>query len=640
MRLPALICFFALTALSTAQEPIKVLIVSGANNHDWEWTTPSLDRILSASSRFEVEVTFEPAKYLVDLDRLRGFDAILLDYNGPRWGEPAESNFLTAVRTGLGVSVVHAANNAFPGWQAYESMVCHCWREGTGHGRFHPFDVRVEDRSHPITRTLPDLVAHPDELYHRLMHMHDCGFDQIASAFSDPATGGTNSYEPMIVVRMEGKGRIFHTPLGHVWKGGTHAAHEDLQFAEVIRRGTEWAATGDVIDGTNNANTLTSNQRKTGWQLLFDGKSLAGWENAKGEAPGAGWQVVNGCLRRASATGNLFTKTKYTDFELEFEFQVAAQANSGLKYRVQHTTSGVIGPEFQILDDTFHKNLPSKQLSASLYDVITADKSTPIGPLRWHQARVVTRGDHIEHWIDGQLVVSADVSGDDFQEARRNSKFKNHEDFAKAQAGPIMLQDHGGEVWYRSMRLRSSESLAKKEVSLFQGDGLEGWTPTGDAAWTRHGDTIIGKVKGGGQSFLRTADEYQDFLFEAEVWVEVKGNSGIQFRSYLEDGQRVCGYQAEIDPSDRSWSGGIFCECDNWIQDLKDNPQARAAFQLNSWNRYRIECLGTHLRVSINGIPTADLHDDRFASGFIALQVHSGRKGTIHWRNPRLYEFK
>jgi hypothetical protein len=124
------------------------------------------------------------------------------------------------------------------------------------------------------------------------------------------------------------------------------------------------------------------------------------------------------------------------------------------------------------------------------------------------------------------------------------------------------------------------------------------------------------------------------------VWVEVKGNSGIQFRSYLEGSQRVCGYQAEIDPSNRSWSGGIFCECDNWIQDLKDNPQARAAFQLNSWNRYRIECLGDHLRVSINGIPTADLHDDRFASGFIALQVHSGRKGTIHWRNPRLYEFK
>ena len=163
-----------------SQDPLRVLIVSGANNHDWEWTSPSLERILEATGPFEADITFEPAAELADASRLASYDAVVLDYNGPRWGEPAESNFLTAVQKGLGVSVIHAANNAFPGWEAYESLVCHCWRKGTGHGRFHAFDVQVEERDHPITRTLPTLVQHPDELYHRLVHMHDCGFEQLA----------------------------------------------------------------------------------------------------------------------------------------------------------------------------------------------------------------------------------------------------------------------------------------------------------------------------------------------------------------------------------------------------------------------------------------------------------------------------
>lgn len=640
MQSLAPVLFLALAAVTVAQEPIKILIVSGANNHDWEWTTPSLEGILTSSGRFSVEVTFDPAKDLADVERLTAFDAILLDYNGPRWGEPAESNFLNAVRSGLGVSIIHAANNAFPGWKAYESLVCHCWRKGTGHGRFHDFDVRMESRDHPITRTLPDLVAHPDELYHRLMHMHECGFEQLASAFSDPKTGGSNANEPMIVVRHEGKGRIFHTPLGHVWRNATHASHEDLQFAEVVLRGTEWAATGDVQDGSAHANTLTAAQRKAGWELLFDGKTLNGWENSQGKDPGAGWQVINGCLRLAQQAGDLISKRSFTDFELEFEFQMGRGTNSGFKYRVQREGKQWLGPEFQVLDDVAHKTEGAKHLAASLYDLFSADKATPVGPLRWHQARIVARSNHIEHWINGERVVNTEVGSETFEAARKGSKFKNLPGFAMPEAGRFLIQDHGGEIWYRSMRIRTGESLAKKEVNLFKGDGLEGWTETGNADWTREGNTIIGKVKGGGQSFLRTNDDYQDFIFEADVWLEVRGNSGIQFRSYLKGDSRICGYQAEIDPSARRWSGGIFVECDNWIQNLKDNPQGRAAFDLDGWNHYSIECIGDHLRIWVNGIPTADHVDNRFSEGFIALQVHSGRQGTIHWRNPRMFVLK
>ena len=616
-------------------ETLRVLILSGANNHDWEWTSPSLERLLEATGRIEADITYAPATDLANPDRLSAYDAVVLDYNGPRWGEPAESHFLTAVQKGLGVTVVHAANNAFPGWEAYESLVCHCWRKGTGHGRFHAFDVQVDDREHPITRTLPNLVQHPDELYHRLVHMHDCGFEQLAGAYSDPATGGTGETEPMIVVRREGEGRIFHTPLGHVWKGGTRAAHEDPQFGELLRRGTEWAATGEVDDGSAGANRLTPEQERAGWELLFNGRDLAGWRGRGEAGPGPGWRVESGCIRRVGAAGDLLTTSRYQDFELEFEFMVAAGTNSGVKYRVQEPA--VLGPEYQVLDDPRHPSETDHHRVAALYDLLPAQDAPYAGAARWNRGRIVARGGHLEHWLNGVRVVSTDLESEVFQAAHAASKFKGNEGFAQPAPGPILLQDHGGEVWYRSLRIRSFDALEARRVALLEDEGLGGWIPTGDAIWERQGDTVIGRVGGGGQSFLRTAEEYGDFLFEVDVWLEVKGNSGIQFRSQVVNGRRVCGYQAEIDPSPRRWSGGIYQECSKWLDDLKEDPLAQSAFRLDDWNTYRIECVGDHLRVWVNGIPTADLVDGQAARGVFAFQVHSGQQGVIHWRNPRLW---
>ena len=138
---------------------IPVLLIGGANNHDWSWTHGSLAGILEETGRFDVTITEEPAKTLADADALERYRAFVLDYNGPRWGEPAESNFVTAVRGGTGVVVIHAANNAFPGWKEFEEMVALLWRKGTGHGRFHPFDVVVVDSDHPITRGMAEPPA-------------------------------------------------------------------------------------------------------------------------------------------------------------------------------------------------------------------------------------------------------------------------------------------------------------------------------------------------------------------------------------------------------------------------------------------------------------------------------------------------
>jgi hypothetical protein len=182
-------------------------------------------------------------------------------------------------------------------------------------------------------------------------------------------------------------------------------------------------------------------------------------------------------------------------------------------------------------------------------------------------------------------------------------------------------------------------------VSLFNGKDLDGWKKVGGGATYRIEDgMIVGEVGPGPNTFLRTEKEYGDFIFKVELKLEVPGNSGIQFRSHQKPDDdknpgRVFGYQMEVDPSDRKWSGGIYDEGRRgWLYDLKDKPEAQAAFKRDDWNEYVIEAKGNRIRTWVNGVPVADLTDDADASGFIALQVHSGEKGKILWRNIRIKE--
>ncbi len=233
-------------AAQEAPEKIRVLYVTGQNNHDWPFTSKHWISVLELTERFAVTRTEDPAKDLAELD-LAAFDLIFLDYNGARWGEKAEERFRKAVEGGVGVFVLHAANNAFPGWKDYEQMVCLCFRERAGHGDFHAFDVDVVDRNHPVTRDLPPMRAHVDELYHRLDRISGAKFRVLMTAQSDPATGGTGDEEPMVLVGQYGKGRVFHTTLGHVWPGreSDRVSVMDPQLQLLVCRGSEWAATGD-----------------------------------------------------------------------------------------------------------------------------------------------------------------------------------------------------------------------------------------------------------------------------------------------------------------------------------------------------------------------------------------------------------
>jgi len=638
-----------LASVTAAQETrIPVLIVSGANNHDWEWTTPSLERMLAESGRFDVTVTAEPAKALADAGALARQGAFVLDYNGPRWGEAAERAFLARVRAGAGVAVIHAADNAFPGWVEYEELVGLLWREGTGHGRFHAFDLTITDRDHPITRALPDLQAHPDELYHRLVNVHGVEQRVLAWAHSSTDTGGTGAGEPMVVVASYGAGRVFHTPLGHVWRGveATRASHADPQFRNLVVRGVEWAATGRVTDGAAAPNRLTALEREAGWRLLFDGATTRGWHGHGAEAfPEKGWVVSDGCLRviAGGGGGDIVTDGELGAFELEFEWKVAAGANGGVKYLVQpvERPASMLGPEYQVLDDGRRPDGSGPEhVSGALYDVHAPQgaRTQPVGA--FNRARIVVAGGRIEHWLNGVRVVACEPGSDDWNARVADSKFRDVAGFGRQARGFIGLQDHGDEVWFRSLELRALDERPGEEVRLLAPGTLDGWSQVGNAVYTPSEDEILGQSgSDASHSFLVTERVFGDFVLELDVKTELRGNSGIQVRSRLGDAGRVVGYQIEIDPSMRAWSGGLYEEGGRgWLDDLKDDDAARSAFQHGEWNHYRIECLGPWVRTWVDGVPAADWMDPLATEGFIGLQVHGGSDTRVRWRGLRLWD--
>ena len=166
-------------------------------------------------------------------------------------------------------------------------------------------------------------------------------------------------------------------------------------------------------------------------------------------------------------------------------------------------------------------------------------------------------------------------------------------------------------------------------VDLFNGENLDNWEiRNGEAPFTVEDGVILGTyVSGTPNTFLCTKETYDDFILTFEGFLGEGTNSGVMIRGQsspdYEDG-RVHGYQMEMDPSKRKWTGGIFDEARRgWLYNLERNPAAKSAFKLNEWNQYRVEAIGNTIRVWVNGVQTADLIDDVDASGFIGLQVHS-----------------
>ncbi len=197
------------------------------------------------------------------------------------------------------------------------------------------------------------------------------------------------------------------------------------------------------------------------------------------------------------------------------------------------------------------------------------------------------------------------------------------------------------------MFVLASCSQGPKWQELFNGKDLQGWEKlNGTAEYIVEDNTIIGiSAMNTPNTFLATTEEYGDFILEFDFKVDDGLNSGVQFRSLSMDeyqNGRVHGYQFEIDPSDRAWTGGIYDEARRgWLYPLTYNPEGQTAFKNGEWNSARIEAIGSSIRTWVNGVPCTDMLDNMTPTGFIALQVHSigseemaGK--TVSWRNIRI----
>ena len=223
-----------------------------------------------------------------------------------------------------------------------------------------------------------------------------------------------------------------------------------------------------LVCGASEPNTLTDAEKAAGWKLLFDGKSLDGWRSLSSDkAPEKGWIVQDGALTITSNAkiGDIVTRDTFKDIEFAFEFKLSKGANSGVKYFVDpkpEASGHGLGCEFQVLDDENHPDAKVREDGSrtvgSLYDIIPAAKDKPVKAIgEWNEARIVIKGAKIEHWLNGAKVVSYDRNADDFKAAFAKSKFAKNAKFATASPFCLLLQDHGNEVAFRSLKVRPIE---------------------------------------------------------------------------------------------------------------------------------------------------------------------------------------
>ena len=217
-------------------------------------------------------------------------------------------------------------------------------------------------------------------------------------------------------------------------------------------------------------NTISAREAAEGWKLLWDGKTTEGWRSAKSDSfPTNGWKIEDGMLKvlpgdgkESAGGGDIITTKKYKDFELSVDFFVTPGANSGIKYFVDPDMNkgkgSAIGCEFQILDDKLHpdgkKGVAGNRTVGSLYDLIAPRPGKPFNIKFFNTARIVVKGNHVEHWLNGFKTVEYERNNDMWRGLVAYSKYKIWPNFGNAAEGHILLQEHGNEVWFKNVKIR------------------------------------------------------------------------------------------------------------------------------------------------------------------------------------------
>ena len=215
------------------------------------------------------------------------------------------------------------------------------------------------------------------------------------------------------------------------------------------------------------ANALTAAERTAGWQLLFDGKSTAGWHGYNGKSPQA-WSIEECSLKTTGTEGNygsdkrpdLVTDREFTDFELSLDWKATKGGNSGIMYGViedpKYDAPWKTGPEYQLVDDvSFGQPLQPAQKAGANYAMHVPNESqktlAPLG--EWNTTRIVVHGAHVEHWLNGKKVLEFERWTPEWNALRDSGKWKDAPDYGKFKTGRIALQDHGSVFWFRNVKI-------------------------------------------------------------------------------------------------------------------------------------------------------------------------------------------
>ena len=217
------------------------------------------------------------------------------------------------------------------------------------------------------------------------------------------------------------------------------------------------AVTNGAAQGT--MNTLTAAEKAAGWRLLFDGTTTAGWRGYKQSAVPTGWSVVDGTLTKTGPSGDIITREKYRDFELEVDWKISTGGNSGIFYRGTEEYDHIYwsAPEFQLLDDAHAPDGKSRLTSAGADYALYPSPAGIVKPAgEWNHTRIVVRGRHVEHWLNGKKLLSYELESPDWTRRVKGSKFAAWPNYGKASDGYIGIQgDHPGTLTLRNIKIRT-----------------------------------------------------------------------------------------------------------------------------------------------------------------------------------------
>lgn len=230
-----------------------------------------------------------------------------------------------------------------------------------------------------------------------------------------------------------------------------------VPFLKVPRAGALLACVAFACTGfAAGHNTLSAAEKQAGWRLLFDGKKIEGWRSYRNDSfPAEGWVVQDGALHKPAGRrpGDIMTVDTFEDFEFSWEWKLPPRGNNGVKYFILEERKAAVGHEYQMIDDAVVKDGYSS--CASFYLVVKPRDDKPMKPMgEWNRSRILVRGNHVEHWLNGMKVLEYECGSPEIMTQVPKTKFRKWPGFGKKVRGHILLTDHKDPCWFRNLKIR------------------------------------------------------------------------------------------------------------------------------------------------------------------------------------------